>query len=138
MTIYMDIDLTPGSNIAKAAALIGNTYNTVEFSTLSYGHTWAFDSSTIISVCANQDGNYAGDCTIQNFKVSNKIPSGPRLFIFSNQGINWTLNILTILATLIADYKLNEKSLVNFQGAPPGSASLCKLCFSFRLLISPI
>jgi len=51
-----------------------------------YGSNWAFDSSTLISVCSDFDGVPTADCIVQNLKISNKIPTEPFQMPFSNIG----------------------------------------------------
>lgn len=84
-TFYMAIDLTPGSASLRWSFAFGNTFYTpLSYPTITYDPTWAFDSSTVISVCSDVNGNYAANCIVQNLKVSYSIPFQFVTMPFSN------------------------------------------------------
>lgn len=80
----MGVDLTSSSPSAKYFVGFGNTLTTISLTTQSYGPTWVFDSSTVMSICADENGNYGVNCVVQNLKVAYKIPSQFLNMPFSN------------------------------------------------------
>jgi len=82
----MGIDLTSSSPSARCSLGVGSAISTNSFTTQSYGSTWVFDSTTVMSICADEDGNYGVNCVVQNLKVAYKIPSQFLNMPFSNTG----------------------------------------------------
>ncbi len=84
-TFYMALDLTSGSSYIRWSYTAGGTFYTpINYPTLNYGSNWAFDSSTVVSVCSDVDGNYAANCIVQNLKVSYSMPAQFVTMPFSN------------------------------------------------------
>jgi len=79
----MAIDMT--SPIIKSGMIIGskNIFPT-DYTALSFGSGWVFDSSTAISVCSDYSGNYGMNCIIQNLKVAYNIPGQVITMLISN------------------------------------------------------
>jgi len=69
----------------KSGMIIGskNIFPT-DYTALSFGSGWVFDSSTVISVCSDYSGNYGMNCIIQNLKVAYNIPSQVITMLISN------------------------------------------------------
>jgi len=80
-----------GADLAAASfkmALIGSNgyYTPSTLTTLSYDPDWVFDSSTLLSLCAHENGGYSIGCITQNVKVAYHIPSVNGLMPFTNNG----------------------------------------------------
>jgi len=70
----------------KVALIVSNGFFTPPIVTsLSYDSDWVFDSSTLLSLCADENGGYSIGCITQNVKVAYHIPSSG-LMPFTNYG----------------------------------------------------
>jgi len=61
-------------------------YTPATITTLSYPLDWVFDSSTLLSLCADENGGYSMGCIVQNVKVTYHIPGFHGLMPFTNNG----------------------------------------------------
>jgi len=87
ITVYITIDLTSPGSVIKGSIILGDLFHTADISGLiNYDPDWNFDSSTVVSVCSDQFGNYGADCIVQNFKTSPVHPSEYVTMPFSNKG----------------------------------------------------
>ena len=80
----MSVDLSTTSPLAKSAISIDNIFEPAHAPTLAYGSDWAFDSTTMLSICSDFDGGLPVNCNVQNLKVVYKIPTIPESIHFSN------------------------------------------------------
>jgi len=116
----MAVDLTSTSPSARFMLVANSLFIAPIETTLAFDPTWAFDSSTKITICAAENGNFQTDCIIQNLKVSFKIPVQFVTMPFSN------------VPKLLGDYTMDEgigASMANSQTSPGslGSLTLCKI-----------
>jgi len=88
IAIFMGVDLTSSSSFAKSFVGVGGLGSGTSFTTQSYGSDWVFDSSTVMSICADENGNYGVDCIVQNLKVTYKLPVQLITMSFSNASKN--------------------------------------------------
>jgi len=80
----MGVDLSSSSLSAKCFIGIGSYGDTKSLATQSYGSDWVFDPSTVMSICADENGNYGVNCVVQNLKVAYKLPVQSITMPFSN------------------------------------------------------
>ena len=84
--IAFTVDLSSTGQSAACSLLAYNLFfNPSPKTSLSYGSDWAFDPSTIISLCGNPDGTNQYECDIQNFKVSSIVPALFPIISLSNK-----------------------------------------------------
>jgi len=97
LTISMSIDLSQTSPFATGSVMLQNYFGAPSaLLNLNYDSDWTFDSTTILSICSDFDGSLSVTCSVQNLKVTYKIPDFLEILPFSN------------LVTMMGDYKLNE------------------------------
>ncbi len=121
----MAIDLTD-TNPSARFTLISNTLHIPPIvTTLMYDPTWAFDSSTKITICSGENGGLQANCIVQNLKVSFKIPIQFVTMPFSN------------VPNLIGDYKIDEGRGGSLTNSQTGARSLANIPLSkiFTLII---
>jgi len=97
MVLHIAIDLTPGKAFAQASAIVRDKYYSGVTTSVNFGSDWVFDSSTKITVCSNQNGNYPIACNVQNPKFTYKIPDQDMAMSFSNTRkpyYSWVLNLI--------------------------------------------
>jgi len=89
---------------------------------LNYGSDWVFDSSLEISICSDTNKDNSIGCIAQNLKVFYYYYGSTSTIDFANSGsvfLPFLADLNLIIATLIADYKLDEgngNTLTNPQG----------------------
>ena len=61
-------------------------YTPPTVTTLTYDSDWVFDSSTLLSLCAHENGGFSIGCVAQNVKVAYHIPAYHGMMPFTNNG----------------------------------------------------
>ena len=135
-TFTMTVDLSETSPYARSSYSVLNGYGTSpELKTMVYGSNWIFDSTTLISVCSDVDGNSRSACFVQNLRVTEKVPLQLEAIHFSNIRnllIRFFLFIFFI-AVLKGDYQLKEvlgSTTISATYGTLGSGVFCNLSFS--------
>jgi len=90
----MGVDLTSSSPSAKYFVGVGTTGTSGTLTTQSYGSDWVFDSSTVMTICADENRNYGTNCIVQNLKVAYKLPVQLITMPFSNASNGYFLEII--------------------------------------------